>query len=311
MQLNLSQLENAFELREGLPRPNWELIYKHIPQNLPDDQLHSFCNSIAIQWLQALAAHLPDGYSVAESPNFFVLSRESLNDRSRIVSHCEYHRTEILKLLGNETPDIGFGKHLLLAFHEQSLFVNYVVDYFPNGIYGTFQGVFVNRDYHHITLCTHPKDNLANTITHELIHNLLSFYPLPHWLDEGLTMRFQRTLMKQESQRDRASLSSQHKNYWNKLNIQDFHKGMSFPSSGPARELSYALSHTLVHNLFADFPDKMKDFIRTAHYNDSGDAALQATCGVSLSDRIAQTLGPGNWSPITPLFPPPNASDPA
>ena len=90
-----------------------------------------------------------------------------------------------------------------------------------------------------------------------------------------------------------------HRNYWNGETIDSFWSGESFSFADAGQGLSYQLAEILFRNLMSDYPKQIVPFLKLANYADAGDAALRDTCGVSLSDRVAQFLGSGPWAPRT------------
>lgn len=297
MEDSISQIPDAIVVREGLPRPNWEVIYGWAETNIDPELLDESWTQIARDWLTRLADSLPRDYAIYESPEFLLLAADkSLGQR--ILSFSERARRVILKTLNGVASDQGFGKHVVLLFADTDSYYDYVADFYPDeGEFGLSGGVFLKVGYGHFAICPTYGDDYERIIAHELNHALLRHLPLPLWLDEGITQVIEDVVVDSSYFMVDHEILRRHRTYWNSQTIAGFWSGDSFSSQGDGQELSYHLSQVLFRNLMSDFPKAVNDILNNAHFADAGNSAFLNSCNVSLSDRAAQFLGDGNWAP--------------
>ena len=293
----LSQIPDAIDVREGLPRPKWDAISAWADTNIAPASLDESWTQIARDWLTHLANSLPHDYTLHESPEFLLLAADgSLGQK--VISSSERARRVILKTLSGVASDQGFGKHVILLFADTDSYYDYVTDFYPDeGEFALSGGMFFNTGYGHFAICPAYGDDYERVIAHELNHALLRHLPLPLWLDEGVTQVIEDVVMDSSYFMVDHEILRRHRDYWTSQTIDAFWSGESFYSPDDGQELSYHLSQILFRNLMSDFPKAVNDVLNNANFSDAGNSAFLNSCKMSLADRAAQFLGEGNWAP--------------
>ena len=290
-------------MRNSLPRPNWTAITDWLNSNFSNHDLDKVWSELAVQWLELLIDALPNGYSLSNSEEFYLLSDTESEKANGILRMCEISRRVILETLPGVARDEGYGKHVVLAFGSTDLYYDYISDFYPEeGNFGLSGGTFFDEGYGHLALCMACTAEHDRVITHELTHALLRHLPLPLWLNEGVTQVAEDTVAGSISFTINNELANRHREYWNSESIHAFWSGDSFYHSDDGQELSYHLAQVLFRNLMSDFPKQILRFLSTANFADAGNKALIELCNVSLGDRVAQFLGEDQWSPRTVYF---------
>ena len=295
----LSQIPDAIDVREGLPRPNWEVIAAWVDgQGLVDQySLDASWTELARDWLRRLSQSLPGDYELHESQEFLLLAADA-SLGSKVLASSERARRIILETLDGVASDQGLGKHVVLLFGDADSYYDYAADFYPDeGNFALSGGIFLNVGYGHFAICPAHGDNYERVIAHELNHALLQHLPLPLWLNEGVTQVIEDAVVDSSYFMVDHRVVQRHRSYWNFQTIDAFWSGESFHSPGDGQELSYHLSQVLFRNLMSDFPSTVNDILNHANFSDAGDSAFAKFCGVTLADRVAQFLGDGNWSP--------------
>ena len=298
MQISLNLIPNSLETRVGFPRPDWTTISDWVTTNVATDKQNDAWRQLATQWVDQLIAALPNGYSRDESAEFTLLSSADSTTTDRVLRWCEDSRRIILETLPGVARDDGYGKHVVLAFHDTNTYYDYIADVYPDaGEFALSGGMFIDRGYGHFAICMANAGRHDRTIAHELNHALLRHLPLPLWLNEGVTQVIEDIVVGSSSFIVDRDVARRHREYWNSESIHWFWSGDSFFSPDEGQELSYHLSQVLFRNLMSDYPRQVTEFLNTANFVDAGDRALRDVCHVSLGDRVAQFLGRGNWTP--------------
>jgi hypothetical protein len=117
------------------------------------------------------------------------------------------------------------------------------------------------------------------------------------WLNEGVTQILEDMIVDVSTFQMNSYIKEEHRTFWNEATIDEFWSGASFYRADDGQRLSYSLAEVLVRNMISDFGKKFNRFLVAAHRDDAGNAAAREVFGVSLGDRMAQFLGPGNWQP--------------
>ncbi len=240
---------------------------------------------------------LGSNYYQQESDNFLIISSEEEKQSKLLLSFMERARKKILHQLNDIANDEGYGKHIIINFHDLDEYYRYVSFFYPeSGEFGLSSGMYLNRGYGHFVLA--EKDlGYAETITsHELTHALLSHLPIPLWLNEGLAVSMENILTSSTPLRMDDEMYNKHIQFWNEQTIQEFWSGKAFGRPDQGMELSYHLAQFAVHYLSQDY-EIFKQFTNKAHYEDAGEAAAQKNYGGSLASLITQYFGEGDWTP--------------
>lgn len=296
MNVDLSKLVGAFVLHDGLPRPQWPVIYDWIDANVDANEHASAWRAVAQQWLLHLAGELHPEYGVCESPNILFLSRMIDNELRPVMQHAE----AALRAIERMPPDVvvsdGFGPRVIMLLDTHEDYVTYISHYYPDGHFAASAGCFLKEGYRHIAVCATARWHLLETITHELAHACLSCIQLPLWLDEGVVDVVTESVHPTRQVPMTAELRQRHIRYWSRHGLDEFWTGRSF-SSPRGQELSYSLARVLVHNLLADHRRRFQRFLKDADEQDFGAGALAEHLGLTLSKCAATFLGEGDWAP--------------
>lgn len=302
MKISLTSIPNSLEVRSGLPRPDWAVVFDWVASHVAKTDLHEAWTQLANDWLDLLIEALPVGYSRKDSPEFTVLSNGNADSTDRILQWCEVSRKTILKTLSGVARNEGYGKHVVLAFGDSKIYYDYIADFYPDeGEFGLSGGMFINNGYGHFAMNMAYKGEQDRIIAHELNHALLRHLPLPLWLNEGVTQVMEDLIVRSSDFMVDREIMQRHRDYWNSETIHSFWSGDSFFSI-EGQELSYHLSQIIFRNLMSDYPKKILDFLNSAEHSDAGNEALLKSCEVSLNDRVGQILGDGEWNPRTDYF---------
>lgn len=297
MEDSLSPIPDALDIRESLPRPNWDVIASWVESNVESNSLDDYWTQIARDWLGRLAKSLPRGYAVLESPEFLLLASDETLGR-RLLNYSERTRRIILNTLDGVASDQGHGKHVVLLFAEIDRYYDYVTDFYPDeGEFALSGGMFLDIGYGHFVVCPAYGNDYERVIAHELNHALLRHLPLPLWLNEGVTQVMEDVVQDASYFVVDHEMLRRHRAYWNAESIDSFWSGDAFFFPGDGQELSYHLSQVLFRNLMSDFPMAVNNILNNANFVDAGNAAFVDSCNLSLAERAAQFLGDGPWAP--------------
>ncbi len=307
----ISHIEGGFEVRDGLPRPNWPVIIEWAQTVSDTVDPHELGTEIAAHWLSQLAAALKNNYAIWESQEFLVLCSRDKADSQRLIRFCETARKKILELLGEIASDEGFGKLVVLLFHDPDTYYDYVADADPEeGEFATSAGMFIPFDYSHIAVLAALKSRTEATIAHELTHCFLKHLDLPLWLNEGVAQLAVHKVAGDFPEKMTRELEQEHQLWWNRDTIQEFWIGSSFLGPDDRQGLSYSLSKLLTNRLVKEFPESFAHFVKAASATDAGESALWKTCRLSLSQCVSDLFGNQDWSPRPnewPQYDEPNA----
>jgi hypothetical protein len=298
MQIDISAIPGATRVQDGLPRPDWNMVSEWVQAHVQVERLDAVWKQLTRQWVEMIRAALPDRYQVIESGDFLVLSSLTTDSERMLVRDLHYARHEILSTLPEVALDEGHGHIVVLAFDDLDTYYDYTHHFYPeDGEFGGSGGMHIGEGYSHIAICTQPQESIPSIVAHEMTHALLIHLPLPCWLDEGVTQVLEEQIAGVATFWMDRELRARHQAYWDENTIQTFWTGEAFLLPDDGQELSYNLAQVLVRNLMTDFPHKFTTFLNTAEDADAGDRALLAICNTTLSKRVAQFLGTGDWSP--------------
>jgi hypothetical protein len=294
--VRLQDIDGVFETHEGLPHPRWDIVWQHLKARIAPEKRDDAYWVLAHQWLTKLAGQLQGEYEVHSSPNFLVLAAVTDDEAIGLMRFAEATRDRIIGVLG-EPEGEWFGPFVVLVFADGDDFARYIAPLHPpEGEFMMPAGIFINRGYCHIAMQESSTYAMQQTLTHELAHNLLTLYPLPLWLNEGLVQVLTDSFMGGHEQPMDPELARKHRRYWTEENIQDFWSGKAFSMAGEPSRLSYSLAIVAARTL-AGTRKGFADFIRAAHYSDAGESAAEELLGCSVGDAVAGLLGDGYWAP--------------
>ncbi len=289
------QLEMGFEIVEGFSRPDWTAIKAFIKTQIPKEDWQEAWEEAARRWLHELAGDLGGGSQVSQSVSFLCLSDLEPGEAQQVLARAELARDFVQGCLKEAAWTGYLGRHVLLLFADPEDYFTYISYFYPEGTHALTAGVFIRRGYAHIALPCTDISRVQRTLTHELVHNLLSHLPLPAWLNEGLAQMIDRPAQQSQFLLD-VDMVDRHRGFWNAANIQTFWAGKSFGIPGESTQLSYDLGEILTNLLAEKGPDFI-DFIKHADWRDAGQDAAVSILNVDLGEVLGGFLGPGNWRP--------------
>jgi hypothetical protein len=299
---------DALTWEEGLPRPQWEFLRLRVEAEgdaRSADETHEVWSGLARQWLEALRDELGKGYQLAESDNFLLLlsARVEPEPLLRFAERC---RHVLLSAASGVTDFAAPGKQVVLQFREPGTFYSYLAAFSPEGEYGEAAGVQVREGYPHIVLCGADRDELENTLAHEMTHASLQHLTMPVWVEEGLAQMFEHDMTGRQLLELTEERAREHKRHWKRRGLNEFWDGDGFSQAGEPQKLNYELAEVLLRLLWEDHrprwfglakgaQERFFRFLRSARRDDAGAAAARAHLQCGLSDIAAKFLGEGDW----------------
>ncbi|MCD9027154.1 hypothetical protein LDO26_02855 [Luteimonas sp. BDR2-5] len=284
-----------------LPIPDWQAIAAAEAPACDDAQRHAYWAAAAGGWLDALGEALPQAYAQRGSKHFLLLSAQREREAGLLLRSCEQALRAIRGGLGPLASDSGFGPFVVLLFSSQDDYYDYLSHYHDDGgEHAMSSGVFIDNGYGHFASWHDALDELEAVVVHELTHALLSHLPLPPWLNEGIAVNTERTLLPRLADPRMAlygpaEMAARHAAWWNAETIQAFWSGEAFHSAGEGVELAYDLAR-LTTALAARDEAAFQAFVLQAHWQDAGEGAAEAL-GYPLAHLVAAVLGNGDWTP--------------
>ena len=284
-----------------LPIPDWQRIGDAEPKGLGDEQVHAYWTSAALHWLEACVDKLGEGYGIAESNDFLLMS--TLEDRPAqiFLNTCQRMLARITRSLGPLADDQGWGKYVVMVYEDPDDYYAYVAHYYPEGgEYAMSSGMFIQAGYGHFVMPLENIDNMEPVIAHELTHCLLTHLPIPAWLNEGLAVNTEYTLFPQLAAPAAQlyfphEVAAQHAAYWNEDSIQAFWSGKSFLQADDGNRLSYDLARRITA-LAAHDEAAFRAFVAEAKMQDGGLDA-EHHLGFPIAHLAEAVLGEGRWHP--------------
>lgn len=246
--------------RDRFPRPDWEVIGRHICTNCDESQWHDAWIEAARGWLDETRKQLPEGYRIEESENFLFFCSLTASVGRRLMQAAEQSLSLIADTLGTAAGAEVRGKHVILCFADQADAVSYLDYYHANregGHYMLPGGMFLPCGYPHtVLLFTNNTAYAVRTIAHELTHLCVCHLPLPAWLNEGIATNMEERMAEDaygsKLYMDRE-LKERHLAFWNADTIQRFWSGESFGGADEACELSYSMAAMLILQIAETF----------------------------------------------------------
>jgi hypothetical protein len=304
IELYIREIPGAIEIVQNFPRINWELLHEAAAAYKAHPAINALWTELAAQWLGILRDHLDAGYEIYESDHLLILSRANDTDIKKLAKLGDQAFSFLENLMRRSATERGFGKHAVLIIENRAAYYDYLAPFYPERerSYGTSAGAHIGLGYSHTVICGACRP-FERTLVHELAHNLVRHRPLPRWLNEGFAQFAEGFIATNERvPLDRRQVRL-HYRYWSWFKTDEFWNGEAF-SSATAQRLSYQLAKILFLNLTTNRKRRgaLVEFLSTAHHQDGGAAACSKCFGCSLSDLVAEFLGPGDWGPREPAI---------
>ena len=283
-----------------MPIPNWDLVQRTAPADAA--ALDAFWRDAADAWLQALSFNLGEGFAIAGSEHFLLLSPLSARERTLALEWSERAHRRILKTLDGVARAAGHGPHVVIVFDDIDQYHEYVLHYVPDEDDNAMSaGMFIDRGYGHYIFVKSDLERMEPIVAHELTHALVSHLPIPLWLNEGTAVNTEKHLVPHLAAPRNAlytprEMEQRHAKFWNARTIQEFWSGPSFRRPDEGAELSYDLAERMVKLLAEDYA-RYRELLNAADADDAGDVALTQAYGFDLAQLAAAILGDGDWRP--------------
>jgi len=296
-----ANIQGAFEEHDGVPHPDWAVIYRHIQACADGGSSEDLWNAIAREWLAHLREHLPGDYALYETENLLLLSpwgdrraRVLLNVGERALATMTEHLPGLMRKRSR-------GKIVCLAFRDQRTYYRYISRFYPEGEHGGSGGLYISAGYGHFALNQGSQDANEFGLVHELTHSLLRGTPLPCWVEEALSQLMEEAILGPQGFICDKEMVARHQRHWRAHGLHAFWRGDSFHEIGDWQELSYGLAQIIVRNMLANGREKFLLFLRAAVARDCGEGASRQVYRIGLGRWAAQFLGEGQWDPPLPL----------
>lgn len=295
-------LELEWQADMSMPVVDWKAAWRQAKARENDVAPRDFWWSAATAWLDALRLHLGDGFTIANSRHFTMLSNMPERTGRLTLESCERFRKRILHALDGVASSWGHGPHVVLVFDDIDQYYDYVGNYYPKeGTFAMSSGMFIQHGYGHFVFVASMLDAMESTIAHELTHCLLAPLPIPAWLNEGTAVNMEHQLVPHYvDPRHRSSVLKEsvreRREFWNATTIQEFWSGKSYLRPDKGSGLSYDLGAELTRLIARDY-DRYRTFMNAAHCDDAGAAAAESILGFTLGDLAGAVLGDGDWEP--------------
>lgn len=289
MSFRLSDRPDVIKTRFGLPHPQWDQVAA-IAGALED---WSDAEFIA-DWLGMLAEALGADYRSLGGPDLAIVAARDQPDLERFHAEC---RRRLARIRGMLLPPDYEPEHpdVLIEFADQNRYYDYISASYSSGRHTTSVGIHIRTFIPHVVINHQPGWSRSSTITHELVHQVLSGLDSPRWLEEGLAEYISQMLQGWDwfslTREDVAS----HAALWNEIGLQGFWTGHTFGGPDDRSKLSYQLAEILVRLIISDQPRQLREFVRRAKAADAGQQAAIEVLGKTLIELAAQFLGQGNW----------------
>jgi hypothetical protein len=275
------------------PHPDWACIRRGANE-IPAELRHPIWAAQERAWLELLRDHLGGAYALHESSRTFLLTEQPGDQATATLDFLERALDLLVDALEGAADTSAVGKHVVLLFTEDDDYYSYVSHYFPDGHFGLVQGVCIRAHEVHIAV-NGIRPNLHETLTHELVHDLLSHRALPLWLEEGIAQLLTRYALDRPHFDFAPHLQIQHGQHWHWHGLEPFWTGAAFSRPDDLQHLSYQLAELLARQINATDPRAFNAFLLDASPADAGEGACRRHFHVSLLHFVSQILGPGPW----------------
>jgi hypothetical protein len=296
LSIDILNLEGAWKEEEGFRHPDWEIVSNFIKSTVPVGEQPDAWKVVSRQWVGVIKKSLGIEYVIYQSKNFLLLTVKSPESAKYWLTVAEHALLRIRDYLGELAWRWTNGKHVMLFFDDLDHYYRYISYFYPEeGQFAASGGIFLSRGYCHSAYP--PQRDYTAPLVHELTHLSLVGLRVPTWLNEGLAVTTEFAVSGIKAIPLTREEFEKHREYWNKISIQNFWSGKSFSQPDQGSELSYSLAEVLVGNISEEHPQTFHAFVQSAKLGDGGEAAAREYLEISLGDVAAAFLGDGEWAP--------------
>ena len=290
-------LENLLISHEGLFHIDGKSLWAQIDAiGGKDNEVEVLCDNLVKLWLKRMSSCLTNENRTIETENFFIFSSRSEEETKLLENFVEPCLKRSLKNLEGVADDSGNGKHVVLAFGDADEYYRYLSYYYPedSGHSAGSSGVLLNSGYQHLALAPGDYNDCEATLAHELSHALVSYLPMPLWLNEAIAVSNESSIIGLPSAIYNPDALRIVTTFWNKDNISTFWDGSSFQDVEAAIP-SYYLAEMIFAKISHISAKKTKIFINTADHRDGGEIAINSIFNTTMNSFVSSILGPGEW----------------
>ncbi len=305
--LDLAAVRALMPSPDGVPRPDWTEIGRLVDtacecgrdeSELSEEpavpraydaraQLWTAC---ARCWLEEMVVWA-SGSRVFESDTFLLLAG---GRHAHLLEFAERSWRRLVAIFGSPPREWRRGKTPILAFDASRRLHRYLLDYTPDGEYGSCAGVFVSDGYPHIALAAEPV-GAPTVLVHELTHLCFGDAETPAWVEEGVTQLAERELRVTPAREATPESLRECRGIWRRAGLERFWDGKGFWAADEMQEHAYLLAEVLATNLLQRHGARFARFVRAARVEDAGEAAARVYLGMSIAQCAAEFLGDGPW----------------
>lgn len=301
-------IDAAFTIEEGLPRPQWDVLATWVESRVSPDAHADTWTDISRQWMEKLASALGRDYQVEESDICLMLMPVRKQPLAPLLGFVELCREGLLATLPGIVEFQTPGKQVILILRDENHYYQYLSAYYPEGRHGGSGGMQIRQGFPHVVVRGTNIDFLKPILAHELTHAALQHRNMPLWLEESLTQRAEKEIAGRNLSGINEKGARLQRRYWRRFGLRPFWTGAGFHAPGKVAGLNYQLA-IILFELMAEAcrprwlglsrhrQQGMFAFLRDATAADAGEAAALQHLGHSLGDLAGQFLGPGDWSP--------------
>jgi hypothetical protein len=279
----------------GFPHPDWSELRSRIQAEIPEETGHEDALVESVnRWIDAVAGAMQPRGHVFEAERF-VLATSQHEHAPGLLEFFD----DIIRSIERTLPGIvEFGELPVLTsflFEDLDQYYSYIEHFDTDGEIAASGGMFLNTEVPHFVAPFTDPITVQTAAAHEITHFCLSPLPVPLWLDEGLAMTMQAVIMREPALTLDPLRWQEHRECWNHETIQMFWSGEAWRSP-ETNDLAYELARMAVRTLGSN-QTAFREFVRTAHYEDAGQSAIQLAYGRGLEGLLEQFFGSGDWAP--------------
>ncbi|MBB5019947.1 hypothetical protein HNQ59_003255 [Chitinivorax tropicus] len=288
---------SVLSTRQGYPFADWQAITKWLGTIKGERAQELTWMTCQQGWLLHLKQALGPQFHLQESGKAMLLSSLAPNVAKATLDYIEQTRRRLFGLLESIARPDSPGKVLMVVFDDADQYYRYVCQYYPDkGKFALSSGMYIYHGCGHFVTTKADLAMIEPIIVHEMAHSVLSYLPLPVWLNEGIAVSSERRLAGVSA--PKADLREQHRQIWNDQTIQQFWSGDAFMASELSL-LAYDLAQTVVEQLARDWHG-FRRFVAAAHRDNAGQIAAADILGIDLGRFVALIMTKDedtDWSP--------------